>query len=106
MARTILFAIVGSFFLLAAASKRTEAEPPIRVATVGLVHGHVKGFLAALPGNQAATLVAIVEPQEPPAKDYAAKYHLDAKRFTSISEAGTPIGPVEIWIPLEPLSRD
>jgi len=28
------------------------------------------------------------------------------ERFTSISEAGTPIGPVEIWIPLEPLSRD
>jgi glucose-fructose oxidoreductase len=35
--------------------------------------------LAALLGNQAATLVAIVEPQEPLAKDYAAKYHLDAK---------------------------
>src|ERR1700679_2464451 len=28
------------------------------------------------------------------------------ERFTSISEAGTPIGPIEIWIPLEPLSRD
>ena len=51
------------------------------MAIVGLVHGHVKGFLAALPGNQAATLVAIVEPQEALAKDYAAKYHLDAKLF-------------------------
>ena len=28
------------------------------------------------------------------------------ERFTSISEAGTPIGPVEIWIPLEPLASD
>jgi AraC family transcriptional regulator len=28
------------------------------------------------------------------------------ERFTSISEAGTPIGPVEIWIPLEPLGND
>ena len=64
----MLSAIVGSFVLLAAASKRTEAEPPIRVATVGLVHGHVKGFFAALRGNPAATLVAIVEPQEPLAK--------------------------------------
>ncbi len=26
------------------------------------------------------------------------------ERFTSISEAGTPTGPVEIWIPLEPLA--
>jgi AraC family transcriptional regulator len=25
------------------------------------------------------------------------------ERFTSISEAGTPVGPVDIWIPLEPL---
>jgi len=76
----VLSAIVGAFFLLAG-SGRAQAEPPIRVAIVGLVHGHVKGFLAALPGNQAATLVAIVEPQEALAKDYAAKYHLDAKLF-------------------------
>ena len=71
---------IGSFFLLAV-PRPAAAEPPIRVAIVGLVHGHVKGFLAALPGNQASTLVAIVEPQEALAKDYAAKYHLDAKLF-------------------------
>ena len=76
----VLSAFVGTLFLLVA-SGGAQAEPPIRVAIVGLVHGHVKGFLAALPGNQAATLVAIVEPQEALAKDYAAKYHLDAKLF-------------------------
>jgi predicted transcriptional regulator YdeE len=27
------------------------------------------------------------------------------ERFASVSEAGTPIGPVEIWIPLEPLAN-
>jgi len=75
-----LSAVVGTFFLLAGAG-RVGAEPPIRVAIVGLVHGHVKGFLAALPGNQAATLVAIVEPQEALAKEYAAKYNLYAKLF-------------------------
>jgi predicted dehydrogenase len=75
-----LCAVAGIIFLLAMPG-RAEAEPPIRVAIVGLVHGHVKGFLAALPGNQAATLVAIVEPQEPLAKEYAAKYHLNAKLF-------------------------
>lgn len=77
---SVLSAIVGTFFLFAA-SGRAAAEPPIRVAIVGLVHGHVKGFLAALPGNQEATLVAIVEPQEALTKEYAAKYHLDAKLF-------------------------
>ena len=57
------------------------ADPPIRVAIVGLVHGHVKGFLHALPRNESATLVAIVEPQEALAKEYAAQYHLDSKLF-------------------------
>lgn len=28
------------------------------------------------------------------------------ERYTSVSEAGTPIGPVEIWIPLEPLANE
>ena len=28
------------------------------------------------------------------------------ERYTRISEAGTPIGPVEIWIPLEPLASN
>jgi AraC family transcriptional regulator len=28
------------------------------------------------------------------------------ERFTGISEDGTPIGPVEIWIPLEPLADE
>jgi len=39
------------FFLLAAASKRTEAEPPIRVATVASVHEHVKGFFGRAAGE-------------------------------------------------------
>jgi predicted dehydrogenase len=54
---------------------------PIKVAIVGLVHGHVKGFLSALPKNQNATLVAIVEPQKALSEDYAKKYHLDPKLF-------------------------
>jgi glucose-fructose oxidoreductase len=76
----VLCVLVGTFFAFAV-PQSDAAEPPVRVAIVGLVHGHVKGFLAALPGNQAATLVAIVEPQDALAKDYAAKYHLDSKLF-------------------------
>ncbi|HTB97114.1 MAG TPA: GyrI-like domain-containing protein [Terracidiphilus sp.] len=34
------------------------------------------------------------------------KHAPEFERFTSISEDGTPIGPVEIWIPLEPLSTN
>ncbi len=59
---------------------------PIRVAIVGLVHGHVKGFLAALPKNSSAHLVAIVEPDRALAEQYAAKYHLDSKLFYTDTE--------------------
>src|SRR6267143_1267962 len=63
------------------AQSTVGGEAPIRVALVGLVHGHAKGFLRALPGNDSATLVAIVEPQEALAKEYAAKFGLNSKLF-------------------------
>jgi len=37
-----------------------------------------------------------------PASGRREKHAPEFERFTSISEDGTPIGPVEIWIPLEP----
>lgn len=39
-----------------------------------------------------------------PASGRREKNAPEFERFTSISEDGTPIGPVEIWIPLEPLA--
>ncbi|HEV2645052.1 MAG TPA: Gfo/Idh/MocA family oxidoreductase [Acidobacteriaceae bacterium] len=63
------------------AESPVQAKPPIRVAIVGLVHGHVGGFLRALPGNANAHLVAIVEPDTKLAKRYAEQYHLDGKLF-------------------------
>ena len=57
------------------------APKPIRVAIVGLVHGHVKGFLTALPKDPHARLVAIVEPDTALAAQYRAKYNLDGQLF-------------------------
>ena len=74
-------AAVCGFGLLLFSVTAEGAEGPIRVALVGLVHGHAKGFFRALPGNDSATLVAVVEPREDLAKEYAAKFGLDAKLF-------------------------
>jgi len=57
------------------------ADAPIRVAIVGLVHGHIQGFLSSLPQNHSFQLVAIVEPDTTLAQRYAAKFHLDSKLF-------------------------
>ncbi len=73
--------LCACILFLLAISVSTPAEPPIRVAVVGLVHGHAKGFLNSLSKNESATLVAIVEPDESLARDYAAKFHLDSALF-------------------------
>jgi glucose-fructose oxidoreductase len=54
---------------------------PVRVAIVGLVHGHVGGFLSALPGNTDAQLIAIVEPDKVLAAQYANRYKLPQSLF-------------------------
>lgn len=58
-----------------------QEKAPIRVAIVGLVHGHAGGFLRALPQSKSAKLVAIVESQTDIAQQYAKKFQLDAKLF-------------------------
>jgi predicted dehydrogenase len=69
------------------ATAQTASEKPIRVVIVGLVHGHVKGFLSVLPKNPAAQLVGIVEPNTELAKQYATKYHLDPSLFSTNLES-------------------
>ena len=54
---------------------------PIRVAIVGLVHGHVHGLLSALPKQPDVQLVAIAEPDVALSRQYAAQYHLEPKLF-------------------------
>jgi glucose-fructose oxidoreductase len=80
---TMKFALLALLFALTtpALISQTRSNNPIRVAIVGLVHGHVKGFLAALPQNPDAQLVAIVEPDTALAQQYATQYHLPQALF-------------------------
>lgn len=75
--------------LLCAARPHAQApsQTPIRVAIVGLTHGHVKGFLHNLPTSTSAKLVAIVEPNTALAKQYADQYKLDPSLFYTDEEA-------------------
>ena len=58
-----------------------DTNPPLRVAVVGLVHGHVAGFLPQLPQHPEIQLVGIEEPDQVLAKKYQDRYHLDPKLF-------------------------
>jgi predicted dehydrogenase len=57
------------------------AEPPIRVAIVGLAHGHVEGFLAALPKHSDVQLVGIAEADSDLAAKYKSRFGLDETLF-------------------------
>ena len=78
--------------LLTAAPLRAQAAgtpigTPIRVAIVGLTHGHVKGFLHNLPTSTSAKLVAIVEPNQQLAEQYRTQYKLDPALFYTDEDA-------------------
>jgi len=60
-----------------------QARQPVRVAIVGLEHGHVAGFLHAFPQQSEVELVAIVDPDAALRAKYEQEFHLDHGLFFS-----------------------
>jgi predicted dehydrogenase len=58
-----------------------QTAQPIRVAIVGLVHGHVQGFLNNLSAHPEITLVGISEPDAALRQHYIDRTHLPADLF-------------------------
>ncbi len=67
--------------LATAGSVSAQTAAPIRVAIVGLVHGHVQGFLHNLPSHPEITLVGISEPDAALRQHYIDRTHLPANLF-------------------------
>jgi predicted dehydrogenase len=76
--------ILGGCFLasiLTAQDASAQTTQPIRVAIVGLNHGHVQGFLHNLPSHPEITLVGISEPDSALRQHYIDRTHLPATLF-------------------------
>ncbi len=58
-----------------------QTAAPIRVAIVGLVHGHVQGFLHNLPAHPEIQLVGISDPDAALRQHYIDRTHLPATLF-------------------------
>lgn len=69
--------LMMSFTLAAAQNSTTDAAGPIRVAIVGLVHGHVGGFLDQNLHRPDLQLVGVAEPDQQLAAAYASRYKID-----------------------------
>ena len=80
--------LVGSILLAGSRSsfgQNSDSSAPLRVGIVGLVHGHVAGFLEHSLHNPAIELVGIAEPDAQLASAYASRYGLDrALLFSSL----------------------
>jgi glucose-fructose oxidoreductase len=59
----------------------TAQEQPIRVAIIGLEHGHIGGFLKQFPSQHEVQLVGIVEADTALSHRYAEQFHLDPSLF-------------------------
>lgn len=71
--------LLGSMGTRSAAAQ--PAPAPLRVAIVGLVHGHVEGFLSQLPRHSDVELVGIAEPDPALQAKYQQKYGLNNDLF-------------------------
>jgi glucose-fructose oxidoreductase len=78
---TLRLVLLGLLLALVPKMHAEGVGTPVRVAIVGLVHGHVQGFLPALAKSQEAQLVAVVEPNTALAARYAQQYQLDQSLF-------------------------
>lgn len=66
---------------LAPVSSRAQSTGTIRVAIVGLVHGHVAGFLPTLKDHPKVELVGIEDPDPTLAQRYQRQFHLAPDLF-------------------------
>lgn len=62
-------------------SQSGDRPQPLRVAIVGLEHGHVEGFLHLLPQHPEVQLVGIADPDANLAAKYRGRFHLAESLF-------------------------
>jgi glucose-fructose oxidoreductase len=83
--RHAILHLVFILLVVSAATIPSQAQSisssPVRVAVVGLVHGHVAGFLPELKDHPEIQLVGIEEPDAALAEKFRNQFHLGPKLF-------------------------
>ncbi len=80
--RSTCKSVLGALLLGALITPGSAQTPDhVRVAIVGLVHGHVQGFLGNLPSHPNVELVGISEPDAALRQKYASLFHLREDLF-------------------------
>jgi predicted dehydrogenase len=83
----VFFRTISMGLLVAVPASAVAQPAPLRVAVIGLAHGHVEGFLGALPQHKDVELVGIADPDAALAAKYQKKYGLAQGLFFTGAEA-------------------
>lgn len=76
-----------------------QDHSPVRVAIVGLVHGHVHGFLQQYRRNPEIEIVAVAEPDQRLLSEAASRYGFESSQmFTSLDEMLVKAHPQAILV--------
>ena len=79
--------LMGWLAIVAGGQNAQAQSAPLRIAIVGLEHGHVDGFLHGLPQHKDVELVGVVEADQALAAKYEKKFELPHSLFFSSIEA-------------------
>jgi glucose-fructose oxidoreductase len=99
----VVLLVVATF---TSSSAKAQTATPMRIALVGLVHGHTSGLLKFLPSHPEVTLVGIAEPDAALREKYKTLFHLpDSLFFTSEAELLDHTHPEAILVYTSPLAH-
>src|SRR5215469_12388851 len=94
---TLLMVLLGG--VGPAQTSGSDNNAPLRVGIVGLVHGHVHGFLEHYRQSSAIDIVGIAEPDQQLMSDAASKYGFDrALLFTDLGQMITKTHPAAVLV--------
>ena len=98
-----LIALVGAslpVITVAESSAQSQSSvKPLRVAIVGLVHGHVAGFLGPALKRSDIQIVAIVEPDQQLAHRYTNQFKLDPQlSYSDVEQMLTTVQPQAVLV--------
>ena len=80
-------------------SAAAQASAPLRVGIVGLVHGHVQGFLEQSRHSPEISIVGIAEPDTQLAAHYAGQYGFDsAQVFADLEQMLVKVQPEAVLV--------
>jgi predicted dehydrogenase len=81
--RTLMSFMVIVALALPSTATSPPPDAPLRVAIIGLVHGHVAGLLGPALKRRDIQIVGIAEPDQELAHRYASQFHLDPQLLFS-----------------------